>query len=290
MKRILSLLIAGILCIPLLAVTADAATPASFSGTFRQGYARTVAEMVNTFRTGSEAWFWNKDNTTKTVYNTADGTALKTLTYDYALEQIAMQRAVELARLFSHSRPNGTGCFSCTYDGYQSWGENIAAGHRTPAEVVDAWKETNDRYSGQGHRRNMLMKDYTAIGVACFECDGMLYWVQEFSYLTSTTPATDPCEDKVDCTVDSDGNVTYETFKARTGDVNADGKVDATDRMILARYLAGWEGYEDKILSMDAADIDGDDDITASDRMILARYLAGWEGYAKYFETETVNR
>ena len=41
---------------------------------------------------------------------------------------------------------------------------------------------------------------------------------------------------------------------------------------------------------MDAADIDKDGDITAKDRMILARYLAGWEGYAKYFETEIANR
>ena len=67
------------------------------------------------------------------------------------------------------------------------------------------------------------------------------------------------------------------------GDINADGEINATDRMILARYLAGWEGYEEKIKSMEAADIDGDGEVTAKDRMILARKLAGWEGYDQYF-------
>ena len=67
------------------------------------------------------------------------------------------------------------------------------------------------------------------------------------------------------------------------GDVNKDDAVDATDRMILARYLAGWEGYGDRIKSMDAADIDRDGDVNAKDRMLLARFLAGWSGYDEWF-------
>ena len=54
--------------------------------------------------------------------------------------------------------------------------------------------------------------------------------------------------------------------------------------MILARYLAGWEGYEAKIKDKAAADVDGNGKIEAPDRMILARYLAGWTGYDKYFK------
>ncbi len=68
------------------------------------------------------------------------------------------------------------------------------------------------------------------------------------------------------------------------GDVNADGKVDATDRMILARFLAGWEGYDAKIKNMEAADLNGNKEVDAADRMILARYLAGWTGYDQYFK------
>jgi hypothetical protein len=67
------------------------------------------------------------------------------------------------------------------------------------------------------------------------------------------------------------------------GDVNANGMVNAEDRMILARYLAGWEGYEQRIADFAAADIDGNGSVNAADRMILARHLAGWEGYDRYF-------
>jgi hypothetical protein len=70
----------------------------------------------------------------------------------------------------------------------------------------------------------------------------------------------------------------------RIGDVNQDKKVDATDRMILSRYLAKWDGYAAKIKSMDAADIDRNGLVEAKDRMILARYLAKWDGYSQYFK------
>ena len=62
------------------------------------------------------------------------------------------------------------------------------------------------------------------------------------------------------------------------GDLNGDGEVDAADRMILARFLAGWSSYKEKILVKGAADIDGSGEIDTSDRMILARHLAGWGG------------
>ena len=68
------------------------------------------------------------------------------------------------------------------------------------------------------------------------------------------------------------------------GDVNADGYVNATDKAILNRYLAGWKGYNKKILNWEAADINKDGDVTAQDKAILNRYLAGWKGYDQYFE------
>ena len=67
------------------------------------------------------------------------------------------------------------------------------------------------------------------------------------------------------------------------GDINNDTKVNAQDKAILNRYLAGWEGYEAMILNWDAADIDGSGDVTGRDKAILNRYLAGWEGYDSYF-------
>jgi hypothetical protein len=50
--------------------------------------------------------------------------------------------------------------------------------------------------------------------------------------------------------------------------------------MMLARYLAGWDGV---VIILMSGDINGDGQITKADGMILARYLAGWEGYDNYF-------
>ena len=67
------------------------------------------------------------------------------------------------------------------------------------------------------------------------------------------------------------------------GDVNMDGSVNTLDRMILARYLAKWDGYEEQIADWNAADINKDGTVNTLDRMILARYLAKWDGYESYF-------
>ena len=62
------------------------------------------------------------------------------------------------------------------------------------------------------------------------------------------------------------------------GDVNNDGKVNAADRIYLARYLAGWSGYE--LSNEAAADVNKDNKVNAADRIYLARHLAGWSGYS----------
>jgi uncharacterized protein YkwD len=51
-------------------------------------------------------------------------------------------------------------------------GENIAAGQRTPEDVMAAWM------ASEGHRANILNCDYTVIGVGLNE-DGW-YWTQMF--------------------------------------------------------------------------------------------------------------
>ena len=94
------------------------------AGTYGQTEARKITSMVNEFRTGNEAWYWNSDDQTKTTCKN-----LKKLKYDYELEKAAMQRAMEIALNFSHTRPDGTSCF--TAYSYTSAGENIAAGYTT---------------------------------------------------------------------------------------------------------------------------------------------------------------
>ena len=39
---------------------------------------------------------------------------------------------------------------------YSTAGENIAAGNKTGSKTFLQWKEDNENYNGQGHRRNML--------------------------------------------------------------------------------------------------------------------------------------
>lgn len=72
------------------------------------------------------------------------------------------------------------------------------------------------------------------------------------------------------------------------GDVNGDGVVNGADSGLLARYTAGWKGYESKIKNMAAADINRDGNVNGADAGLLSRYTASWKGYDKYIKTVTV--
>lgn len=176
-KRILSLLLALIFCLSL--VPAASAEGESFSveltGTYDQTSARSMLDMVNTLRR-EDARQLNEDE------EWVDLGELEDLHYSYALEEIAMQRAVEIALSFSHTRPSGESCYSClATDGTRTWGENIAAGYTTAAAAFEGWCETDEPYLYQGHRRNMLA-GFQSIGIAHVVVNGTHYWVQEFSW------------------------------------------------------------------------------------------------------------
>ena len=89
----------------------------------------------------------------------------------------AAVRAQEIAVYFSHTRPDGTSCFTAiTNPGMV--GENIAAGQRSPEEVVNDWMNS------PGHRANILNARFTKLGVGYFYNSQDLYryyWVQMFS-------------------------------------------------------------------------------------------------------------
>lgn len=160
----------------------------SFTVTYHQTEARSQLSRINSLRTGSDAWYWNEDNTEKVICS-----GLSELTYDYDLEKTAMQRAAEIAVYYSHTRPNGEMTFTA-FSSYSSAGENIAYGYSSAESVQKAFEEANENYSGQGHRRNLLFSKFTAIGIACAEYNGLKYWVQEFrtpTVDTAVTPAND---------------------------------------------------------------------------------------------------
>ena len=89
----------------------------------------------------------------------------------------AALRAQEISVYFSHTRPDGTSCFTAiTNPGMV--GENIAAGQRSPQEVLNTWMNSS------GHRANILQSRYTRLGVGYFydpSSHYKYYWVQMFS-------------------------------------------------------------------------------------------------------------
>jgi uncharacterized protein YkwD len=88
-------------------------------------------------------------------------------------------RAVEITKVFSHDRPDGTSFETVFgevgFTGERAYGENVAMGYMSPAEAVDGWMTSS------GHRKNILNNRYTltGIGVAA-NGEGRLFWVQIF--------------------------------------------------------------------------------------------------------------
>ena len=173
---VLMLLMIIFTSLPLGMMEAEAATPpVKIKVTYGQTEARAMLADINAFRTSeTDAWCWDISDSKRQPCLTTE------LEYDYELERVAMQRAAEIALSYDHTRPNGKACFTAYPSGYMRRGENIAAGYGSAAEVFDGWKEENESYAGQGHRRNMLSDKFKAVGIGHVVYQGCHYWVQEF--------------------------------------------------------------------------------------------------------------
>ena len=103
---------------------------------------------------------------------------LSELELDADLCAAAQARAQEIAQSFSHTRPDGSSCFTILEElgiSYRAAGENIAMGQRTPEEVMDGWMNSS------GHRANILNGTFTSIGVGYYvDRAGAAHWVQIF--------------------------------------------------------------------------------------------------------------
>ena len=100
-----------------------------------------------------------------------------------SLLETAMQRAGEIAVLFSHTRPDGSSCFDLNT---LMSGENIAYGDITPEKVMNSWMNS------EGHRANILTGGYTTIGIGCAYVNGGYYWVQCFGTGEDQTDCESP--------------------------------------------------------------------------------------------------
>lgn len=98
---------------------------------------------------------------------------LPAMTTTSQLQQAADIRAKEMNQLVSHNRPDGSSCFTVLDEvgiEYAVAGENIASGVSSAEAVMQAWMQS------EGHRANILNKDFTQIGIGN---DGV-HWVQIF--------------------------------------------------------------------------------------------------------------
>ncbi|MBQ8568151.1 MAG: hypothetical protein IJ446_02930 [Oscillospiraceae bacterium] len=104
---------------------------------------------------------------------------LSSLESDDKLNKAAAERAKEISRSFSHTRPDGSSCFSILkeYDvSYWTVGENIAYGSSTPSDVMEMWMNS------AGHKSNIMSSSFTRIGVGHYvDSSGTHYWVQIFA-------------------------------------------------------------------------------------------------------------
>ena len=99
----------------------------------------------------------------------------KALILDEKLCEAAQARAKELGKSFSHTRPDGSSCFSILDEygiRYGTAGENIAWGQSTPEEVMKSWMNSS------GHKANILSSSYTRIGIGYDPSTNS--WVQLF--------------------------------------------------------------------------------------------------------------
>ena len=176
LKKLLSFLLFTAMILVLSAGLADSTkVQVEVELDYRYDMAGSMLDMINDFRTGSEAWAWNSDDSEKVYYED-----LEELEYDYGLERVAMQRAAECAVHYDHTRPDGTSCWGA-YPSNGAMGENIAAGYRSTESAFVGWREDDDPYIRQGHRRNMLNQYFGYVGVGCVYADGIYYWCQAFS-------------------------------------------------------------------------------------------------------------
>ena len=246
--------------------------PVKIKVTYGQTEARSMLASINAFRTSeTEAWCWNETDSEKVACQTTE------LQYDYELERIAMQRAAEIALSFSHTRPNGSDCFTAYTSSYSTKGENIAAGQNSAAEVFTSWQETNMPYSGQGHRRNMLNATVKAVGIGHVVYQGCHYWVQEFGdKVVDATPAAANDTTQI---VDVDVAPSYITdVKTNLDDVTltVGEKATAVD-FSLALNIRDYWGYQSEcvIENTCAARIEDETIASLSDDLIITGLKAG---------------
>lgn len=138
--------------------------------TYGQSDARTMLKRMNDWRNAG-TWYYQEDGSKA----------------DTGAKQIAI--------LFAHQQPDGQDIFALSN---RLHGENIAAGTGiNAAEAFEMWKEEDQPFDGQGHRRNMLATDFQSVGIGHVTINGVDCWVQDFSAFPSQSEMKSAARDDI---------------------------------------------------------------------------------------------
>lgn len=106
---------------------------------------------------------------------------LKALKLSEELTSLATMKSRDMAEknYFSHESPTYGSPFEMLQSHgvhYQAAGENIAAGQKTPEEVMQSWMNSS------GHRANILNANFDTIGIGYYKGGSYgVYWTQLFT-------------------------------------------------------------------------------------------------------------
>lgn len=121
-----------------------------------------------------------------------------------ALQDACDTRAKEIAESFSHTRPNGSSCFTAIKNfSYSTAGENI---YHCPSKTrtLDTARAMTSWMESPGHRANILKTTYTYIGVGSYETGEDSTAVQMFAASGKT----------INSAVSSNGTLEFEDEEA----------------------------------------------------------------------------
>ena len=171
------ILMAGLCLLP----AAQAEGPKTYELDVEYDYeaAEKLLGILNSYRESGSAWILSSSG------ERTELGALPALVMDETLMDAAMQRASELVVSFSHTRPDGSLCFTVN-DAVAA--ENIGIFYASPEAMFQAFAEENQPYAGQGHRRNMLSSGLAYVGIGAVRYNGQWYWSMDFS---RSAPVTD---------------------------------------------------------------------------------------------------
>lgn len=140
----------------------------SVEGTFYSNTKTEILNRVNAIR---------KEACKEGVTNPSTGKALTMADYvpikwSSDLEWIAQTRAAEATVKESHTRPNGTDCFSVQHNGVNSWGEVLAWNYSGMMHGIEQWYEEKGDWvkntgAVTGHYTSMINPENLYIGLGC---------------------------------------------------------------------------------------------------------------------------